>query len=146
MDCLAITFDGRGIVDEAYKDGSGSEHGIYQTYKLALYLYALQKVSGTYNYGEEENLFRSQGPDSGFHTGCDQIGTYSGTQENAETTSIVMITMSSLSTTSSLPFFYMPSWIIYLYTGLAVAAVGVVVSVLVLERRKRRQTLAKIGG
>jgi len=31
-----------GLVDESYKDGSGSEHGIYETYKLALYLYALQ--------------------------------------------------------------------------------------------------------
>ena len=37
MDCLNTMFDGRGLVDEAYKDGSGSEHGIYQTYKLALY-------------------------------------------------------------------------------------------------------------
>jgi hypothetical protein len=55
-------------VDEAYKDGSGSEHGIYQAYKLALYPYALEKISGTYNYREEENLFRSQGPDGGFHT------------------------------------------------------------------------------
>ena len=52
MDCLAFMFDGRGLVDEAYKDGSGSEHGIYQTYKLALYLYALQKLSRTYYYGK----------------------------------------------------------------------------------------------
>jgi hypothetical protein len=37
MDCLTLMFDGRGLVDESYKDGSGSEHGIYQTYKLALY-------------------------------------------------------------------------------------------------------------
>jgi hypothetical protein len=41
MDCLAIMFDGRGMVDEPYKNGSGSEHGIYQTYKLALYAYTL---------------------------------------------------------------------------------------------------------
>ena len=46
MDCLSLMFDGRGLVDEAYKDGSGSEHGIYQTLKLALYLYALQ-ATGT---------------------------------------------------------------------------------------------------
>jgi len=43
-----------------YKDGSGSEHGIYETYKLALYLYALQ-ATGTYYYGEEDNLFRLGG-------------------------------------------------------------------------------------
>ena len=28
------------MVNEAYKDGSGGEHGIYQTYKLALYRHA----------------------------------------------------------------------------------------------------------
>jgi hypothetical protein len=58
-------FDGRGLVDESYKDGSGSEHGIYQTYKFALYLYALQNT-GTYYCGEEENIFRLQGPNGGF--------------------------------------------------------------------------------
>jgi len=30
-------FDGRGLVDEAYKEGSSGQHGIYQAYKLALY-------------------------------------------------------------------------------------------------------------
>ena len=42
--------------------------------KLALYLYAL-RATGTYYYGEEDNLFRLQGPDGGFHTGYDQQGT-----------------------------------------------------------------------
>jgi len=55
---LAVLFDARGLLDEAYKDGSGSEHGIYQTFKLPLYLYALQ-ATGTYYYGEEQSLFRS---------------------------------------------------------------------------------------
>jgi hypothetical protein len=90
-------------VDESYKDGSGSEHGIYQTCKLALDLYAVQKISGTYCYGEE-NLLRTQGPDGGFHTGYDQAGTYAGTWENAETTSIAMIAISNLSITSPFPF------------------------------------------
>jgi hypothetical protein len=109
---------------------------------LALYLYALQ-AKGTYYYGEEDNLFRSQGPDGGFHTGYDQIGTYAGTRENAETTSIAMIAISSLSTTSpfALPFFSIPPWIIYLYTELAVAAVAVVITVPVLEQRKRKTVL-----
>jgi len=39
---------GRGLADESYKDGSVSEHGIYQTYRLALYLDALHKLSNTY--------------------------------------------------------------------------------------------------
>ena len=130
------------MVDEPYKDGSGSEHGICQTYKLALYLYALRMVTGEYSYGLEDHLYRSQGPDGGFHTGYDQLGTYAGTQENAETTSIAITTISNLSTTRpfpfSFPFFDIPRWIIYLYTGLAAAAVAVVVRVIVSDQRKRK--------
>jgi hypothetical protein len=141
-------------VDEAYKEISGSEHGIYQTYKLALYSYALQKVSGSHYYGQEDNLYRSQGPDGGFHTGYDQLGTYAGTRENAETNSIAIIEISSLSSTCAVPFncfpqiFSIPPWIIYLYSGLALTAVAVVITVLVLEARKRKQAIthSKNGG
>jgi hypothetical protein len=144
MDCLTTMFDGRGMVDEAYKAGSAMEHGIYQTYKLALYIYALQNVSGSYFYGFEENLFRLQGPDGGFHTGYDQIGTYAGTQENAETTAIAMIAISKLSATNPFPFplfplFSIPSWIIYFLGAWAAIGVAVVVIVLLLERRKQKQ-------
>jgi len=141
MECLTTMFDGRGLVDEAYKAGSASEHGIYQTYKLALYIYALQKISGTYFYGEE-NLFRLQGPDGGFHTGYDQIGTYAGTEENAETTAIAMIAISNLSATNSFPFplFSIPSWVVYFFAAWAAIGVGVVVIVLVLEGKKRKQS------
>jgi hypothetical protein len=48
-------FDGRGLVDEVYKDGSSSEHGIYQACKVALYFYALQ-TTGTYYHGQEDNF------------------------------------------------------------------------------------------
>jgi hypothetical protein len=71
MDCLTTMFDGKGMMDEPYKDGSTAEHGIYQTYKLALYIYALRNASYSYYYGEEENLLRMQGPEGGFHTGYD---------------------------------------------------------------------------
>jgi len=74
---LALKFDGTGLVGEAYKDGSGGEHGIYQTYKLALYLYALQNT-GTNHYGEEKNSLGSQDPDDGFQTSHDQGRTYAG--------------------------------------------------------------------
>jgi|SRR2546428_2770685 len=108
MDFLVLIFENRGLLDVTYKDGSGSEHGIYETYKFALYLYALQ-ATGSYYYGEEDNIFRLQGPDGGFHTGYDQIGTYAGTRENAETTSIVITAISSLSTTSRSPSHPSPS-------------------------------------
>src|SRR5207248_3541913 len=92
-----------------------------------------------YYYVEEDNLIRSLCPDGGFHTGYDQTGTYTGTRENAETISIAIIAISSLSTTSpfAFPFFSIPLWIIYLYAGLAVASVAVAITVLALERRKR---------
>jgi hypothetical protein len=143
MDCLATMFDGRGMVDEPYKGGSTGERGIYQTFKLALYLYGLQKISRSYFYGLEDNLLRLQGPDGGFHTGYDQIGTYAGTQENAETTSIVIIALSSLSTTSPFPFpiLSISSWIIYFFVGWAVIAIVVVAFVLLYERRKRKRSL-----
>jgi hypothetical protein len=130
------------VVDGAYKDGSGSEHGIYQANKLALCLYALQKLSNTYCYGDEENLFRSQGPDGGFHIGYDQAGTYAGTMENAETSSIAMILFSSFNSTCPLPFycvppiFSIPPSIIYLYAGLAATAAAVVITIIVLDQRK----------
>ncbi len=121
-------------------DGPGSERGTYQTYKLALYLYALQKT-GAYYFGEEDNLFRLQGPDGCFHTGYDQTRTYAGTQENVERTSIAMIAISNLSSTSPFPFpfFSIPPWIIYLYAGLAGVAVAVVITIIVLDQKKRRQ-------
>jgi hypothetical protein len=66
------------------------------------------------------------------------MGTYAGTRENAETTSIAIIAISSLSTSPfAPPFFSISAWIIYLYTGLAAAA-AVVITVLVLEQRKRK--------
>jgi len=42
---------------KARKDRSGSEHGIYQAYKLALYLYALQKLSNTILLQREREYF-----------------------------------------------------------------------------------------
>jgi len=142
MECLNLMFDGRGMADEAYKGGPFIQYGLYQTYKLALYIYALQKISGSHFYGYEENLLRSQGPDGGFHTGYDQIGTYAGTQENAETTAIAMIVLSSLSAANPFlfPIFSIPSWIVYFFAAWALIGVGVVVSVLLYERRKQKQS------
>jgi hypothetical protein len=147
MDCLALMFDGRGLVDESYKDGTGSEHGIYQTYKLALYLYALQ-TRGSYYYVQQDTLFRSQGPDGGFHAGYDQDGTYAGTQENAETTSIAMIAISGLSTTSPFPLslsFSIPPAVIYIFIGLAAVAVVILITVFVMEQKRRKRVFPKLS-
>ncbi len=139
MDCLNVMFDGYGIADEAYKDGSASEHGTYQTYKIALYIYALQN-SRIYDYGAEENLLRMQGPDGGFHTGYDRAGTYAGTLENAETTSIAILALNSTLTFSLFPILALPPWILYVFIGFATAAGGALLLVLMIERRRQKLT------
>jgi hypothetical protein len=75
MDCLALMFDRRGLVNEAYSGRVRLRIRILPNYKLALYQHALQKRSNTDYYEEEENIFRLQGPDGGFQTGYDQIRT-----------------------------------------------------------------------
>jgi hypothetical protein len=56
-----------------------------------------------------------------------------------------MIVISSLSTRSPLPFPFsnpcIPAWIIYLFTGLAISTVSIVIAVLVLKQRKRKASL-----
>jgi hypothetical protein len=131
--CLNQMIDSHGIADEPYKDGDPSEHGIYQTLKTALYLYSIHLQTRHIPTGLLDALLRTQGPDGGFHTGYDQLGTYANTFENAETTSIVIITLSSL-TLFPLP----PAWL--LITGIAtlVAGVAAVLIVVLLDKRKTR--------
>jgi hypothetical protein len=135
MDCLSIMYDGHGLADEPYKDGSASEHGIYQTYKLALYVLALHNISNTYDYGDLDTLLRMQGPDGSFHTGYDQAGTYADTKENTETTAISIIALNAILTGICL-YCALPSWTLYVFIGFAGAAATAVVLVLVMERRR----------
>jgi hypothetical protein len=146
MDCLSIMWDGTGIVDEAYKDGTAGEHGVYQTFKLALYYLALHNITGSYyTYpGELDLLLRMQGPDGGFHTGYDKAGTYAGTQENAETTSIAIIALHTLSSpTTIFPSFSIPPVIIYTVIGVAVAG-GAVATFLVWLLLLRKKPTASV--
>ncbi len=87
---LNTMWDGKGMVDEPFKNGSG----IYQTYKDALYLLVLTRLSMAIPAGLADSFLRMQGPDGGFHTGYSSTLTYGGTDENAETTSIAIIALS----------------------------------------------------
>ena len=82
---------------------------------------------------------RMQGPDGGFHTGYDRTGTYAGTLENAETTSIVILALNSTSTCRLFPPLVLPPWIVYVFIGFAGAAVAAVIIVLILETRRKGQ-------
>jgi hypothetical protein len=138
MDCLNKMFDGRGIADEAYNSTVSSEHGIYQTYKLALYLYALYNISHIYNYTMIDTLLQTQSPGLGFYTGYLATGRYDNmTNENTETSSIAMITLTSLNPPSP-----PPPWLFYIIIGSVVAA-GLAV-ILVLWMRVRAKFLLSI--
>lgn len=93
---LNIMFDGQGLVDEPYQNGNPSEQGIYQTFKLALYIHVLTKQGIPVYPGLLGRLLRMQNPEGGFHTGYDHAGTYSGTLANAETTSMVIMVLNQL--------------------------------------------------
>src|SRR5712691_11863624 len=96
INLLNWMYDGKGIADDVYRYGTGGERGTYQTFKTALYLLALVKTGQHIPAGLEEALFSKQGSDGGFHTGYDSNGNYAGTLENVETTSIVMLALTSL--------------------------------------------------
>ncbi len=134
FDCLTQMFDNKGMADEPYKDGNPSEHGIYQTLKTALYLYTIHLQTHPTPAGLEATLLRTQGPDGGFHTGYDQAGTYAGTLENTETTSIVIIALSSITTPPAFP-----AWILITGIAILVAGAATILIVLVLDNRRNRE-------
>ncbi len=67
-------FGGRALVDEAYKDGSGSEHGIYQAYKLALFILAAKISQQPIPDNATAILLSQQAVNGGFNTGNVQNG------------------------------------------------------------------------
>ena len=92
---LNTMWTGIGVADEPYKQPS-KQSGIYQTYKIALYAYALTQLSIPVPAAVTATLLRMQGPDGGFHTGYAANMTYAGTDENAETTSITILALNTI--------------------------------------------------
>jgi len=86
-------FDGTGFADRPFTD-SGAGQGQYQTYKLALYLYASRLLSQPVNQSALETLLRMQAPDGGFYTGYYPGLSHGGTNENTETTSLAVLALS----------------------------------------------------
>jgi len=59
--------DGKGSVDESYKDVPGWEHGIFQSLQARTSTSTPSRNPQTHTtHGEEENIFRSRRLDSGF--------------------------------------------------------------------------------
>jgi len=122
LSVLSTMWDGKGMVDEPFKTGPG----VYQTYKDALYLLVLTRLSIAIPAGLLDSILRMQGDNGGFHTGYSPELTYAGTDENAETTSIAILALTEQqpSTCSTL--------------CLSVVLGGAIILLLVLTANRRR--------
>jgi len=134
--CLGVMWDGTGIADAAFKSGTGSELGIYQTYKLALLAYAYARVYGSVPY-DWTALFALAGPDGGLHTGYNRTLGFAGTKENSETTSIVIIAL-SLPLPPRTVICNCPSLFNWFWIGLLALATIAIGTVLVWDHRKKK--------
>src|SRR6266571_6456448 len=121
LSVLSTMWDGKGMVDEPFKAGPG----IYQTYKDALYLLVLTRLSQPVPTGLVDSILRKQGLDGGFHTGYSANSTYAGSGENAETTSIAIIGLSEQPPS--------PSW---LYPSIMFSGILALLSVLTVRRHR----------
>ena len=84
-------FDGNGLNDSVFQ--SGPLAGQYQTYKLALYIYASEVLNYQIPTIAETNLLNMQGTSGGFYTGYDANFLDNGTNTNAETTSLAILAL-----------------------------------------------------
>jgi len=84
--CGIADWDGRGFADKAFA-------GEYQTYKLALYIYASKLLGLDYNQQAFDTLLAMQQPDGGFKTGYDSSLNPQNTSTNMETTSLAILAL-----------------------------------------------------
>jgi len=85
----ASFFDGKGFRDLPF-----NETGQYQTFKLALYIYASKVLSQPVNQLAVTILLKMQAPDGGFYTGYDPSLSHDDTETNAETTGLAILALS----------------------------------------------------
>ncbi len=90
-------WDGRGFADQAYTDPKSQSYHEYQTYKLALYIYASELTGEPYDSAAFNQLLKMQakgGPGSGcFNTGYTS-SLVNDTGVNTETTSLAILALS----------------------------------------------------
>jgi len=86
-------FDGTGFRDRAYNE---SQPPLYQTYKLALYVYASKLLSEPVDKSALGTLLRMQAQNGGFYSGYDSSFSHEGTDTNTETTSLAVLALSAV--------------------------------------------------
>jgi len=84
-------FDGIGFRDLPY-----NQTAEYQTYKLALFIYAAKVLNQPVSSAALSTLLMMQAPGGGFYTGYGADRSYGGTQTNAETTSLAILALSAI--------------------------------------------------
>ena len=85
----ASMYDGTCIKDSAF-DGT-----VYQTYKLALYLYSAKILGESYPSTVLRDLLNRQASNGGFHTGYDLAYSNAGTLTNVETTALAILALTT---------------------------------------------------
>jgi hypothetical protein len=85
-------FDGVGLRDLPY-----NQTHQYQTYKLALFVYAADVLNQPVNGTALSTLLSMQAPIGGFYTGYDAYYSHAGTFTNTETTSLAILALSRYS-------------------------------------------------
>lgn len=94
-------FDGTGMNDSVFQ--TGNQAGQYQTYKLALYIYASKVLNYVLPQNVEADLLKMQGTSGGFYTGYDSSFSNNGTNTNTETTSLAILALLPTPTPSPTP-------------------------------------------
>ena len=91
----AEMYDGIGFNDTAFQQGSAG--GVYQTYKLALYIYVANELGEQVPSSVFTNLMRMQNTDSGgFCTGYLSNFSNDNTSTNTETTCLAILELESV--------------------------------------------------
>jgi hypothetical protein len=101
----AADFDGTGVKDAAFTNSTSDEHGVYQTYKVALYLYAavcLSQGSADTNLPALEPILLAQEDNAtgGFYTGYTSSAQHTGTV-NTETTALAALALELIANPTS---------------------------------------------
>jgi hypothetical protein len=90
----ADMYNGVGFNDTPFQIGQSK--GIYQTYKLAFYIYTAILLNQTVPLSALVNMARMQAPNGGFYTGYDDGFSNDNTSTNTETTCLAIMALRAL--------------------------------------------------
>jgi hypothetical protein len=94
-------YDGNGLNDSVFQNGT--QKGQYQTFKLALYIYASEVLGYQPPQSAETVLLRMQAASGGFYTGYNANFSNNGTNTNVETTSLAILALLPLPPPTTTP-------------------------------------------